>query len=73
MRAGSVPLRAIRPLFDEALARYAEAEAIRPAGNDDPILRWNSCVRALEAAEQRAADEQEPSVDWALDTVPHER
>ena len=26
---------------------YSEAEAIRPAGNDDAILRWNTCARVL--------------------------
>jgi hypothetical protein len=71
--AGRVPLRSIRPLFDQALARYAEAEAIRPAGNDDAILRWNSCVRALQAASGPAAGEPEPRVDWETDFVPHER
>jgi hypothetical protein len=71
--AAQVPLRSIRPLFDQALARYAEAEAIRPAGNDDAILRWNSCVRALQAASGPAAAEAEPHVDWEADFVPHER
>jgi len=28
---------------------FAEAEKIRPAGNDDSILRWNRCVRLLES------------------------
>jgi hypothetical protein len=31
----------------EAMARYEEAEAIRPAGNDDARLRWNACARLL--------------------------
>jgi len=29
------------------LAVVAEAEKLRPAGNDDAILRWNTCVRFL--------------------------
>ncbi len=33
--------------FMEALDWYAKAEALRPAGNDDAILRWNTCVRIL--------------------------
>jgi hypothetical protein len=33
--------------FQDALAHYQEAEAIRPAGNDDARLRWNSCVRTM--------------------------
>jgi hypothetical protein len=36
--------RAVR----EAMAWYAKAEQVRPAGNDDAILRWNTCARALE-------------------------
>jgi hypothetical protein len=31
----------------EAMARYEEAEAVRPAGNDDALLRWNACARLL--------------------------
>jgi hypothetical protein len=26
---------------------YEKAEAIRPPGNDDSILRWNTCARFL--------------------------
>ncbi|MGZ6059455.1 MAG: hypothetical protein ACXWLP_08345 [Myxococcaceae bacterium] len=33
--------------FRRAMHWYAEAEAIRPAGNDDAILRWNTCARVL--------------------------
>src|ERR1700687_4664808 len=46
--AARIPLYSVRPLLDQALAHYADAEALRPAGNDDPILRWNSCIRMLE-------------------------
>lgn len=31
----------------EAMEWYGRAEALRPAGNDDAVLRWNSCVRAI--------------------------
>ena len=31
----------------EAMHWYETAEAIRPAGNDDSILRWNTCARVL--------------------------
>jgi hypothetical protein len=33
--------------IDKALVWYAKAEAIRPAGNDEAMLRWNTCVRML--------------------------
>ena len=29
----------------QAMDLYEKAERLRPAGNDDAILRWNSCVR----------------------------
>jgi tetratricopeptide (TPR) repeat protein len=45
--AAGLPLGSIRPLFDQALARYAEAERLQPPGNDDAILRWNTCARFL--------------------------
>ena len=31
-----------------ALHGFDRAIAIRPAGNDDAVLRWNACVRAIE-------------------------
>jgi hypothetical protein len=70
--AARLPLASIRTLFDQALAHYAEAESIRPPGNDDPILRWNSCVRALQAAPDCGRPET-PVVDWDTDFVPHRR
>lgn len=30
-----------------AMDWYERAEAIRPPGNDDAMLRWNSCARAI--------------------------
>jgi hypothetical protein len=34
-------------LLREAMMWYERAEAIRPAGNDDPLLRWNACARLI--------------------------
>lgn len=31
----------------EAMRLYEKAEAIRPAGNDDAVLRWNTCARLI--------------------------
>ena len=31
----------------EAMEWYQKAEAIRPEGNDESLLRWNTCVRLL--------------------------
>jgi len=33
--------------FREAMASYEKAERLRPAGNDDAILRWNTCARII--------------------------
>jgi tetratricopeptide (TPR) repeat protein len=43
-----LPSHTLQPLFDQALRSFAEAEQLRPAGNDDTILRWNRCVRLLQ-------------------------
>ena len=34
--------------FREAMEWFEEATEIRPEGNDDAILRWNSCVRTIQ-------------------------
>ena len=39
-------LKAYQELTD-AMRWYEEAEKLRPAGNDDSILRWNTCARML--------------------------
>src|SRR3979411_2377337 len=48
LMSGSAP-PPLLPLVEEAMRCFAEAEKIRPAGNDDSILRWNRCVRLLES------------------------
>lgn len=32
----------------QAMTFYEQAERVRPQGNDDAILRWNSCLRLCE-------------------------
>src|SRR6267378_1382132 len=34
--------------FREAMHWFEKAEAVRPAGNDDAVLRWNTCLRMIE-------------------------
>ena len=48
LQAGRPP-HTLLALFEGAMRCFAEAEQIRPAGNDDAILRWNRCVRLLES------------------------
>jgi hypothetical protein len=44
---GGRPASTVRDWLLEALAGFERAIALRPAGNDDAILRWNACVRTL--------------------------
>jgi hypothetical protein len=37
--------RVAYPWLCKAMAFYEKAETIRPHGNDDALLRWNTCVR----------------------------
>ncbi|MDB4905443.1 MAG: hypothetical protein JWO05_227 [Gemmatimonadetes bacterium] len=50
-----------RKLFLSAMESFERAEALRKAGNDDAILRWNTCARTLE----RLRLEEEPEVQHA--------
>ena len=34
-------------LFREAMTWFEKAEKLRPAGNDDALLRWNTCARII--------------------------
>ena len=34
-------------LFREAMTRFEKAEKLRPTGNDDALLRWNTCARII--------------------------
>jgi hypothetical protein len=35
-------------LFQEAMQLFEDAESKRPPGNDDALLRWNTCARIIE-------------------------
>jgi hypothetical protein len=48
LRGGRAP-HTLLPLLEKALQCFAEAEQVRPPGNDDAILRWNRCVRLLQS------------------------
>jgi len=49
----------------DAMSWYEKAEAIRPAGNDDAILRWNTCARLLNRQSHLDVnvEEYEPSLE----------
>ena len=45
----------VTALLHDALKCFEEAEKIRPAGNDEAILRWNHCVRLVQSR---------PDLEW---------
>jgi tetratricopeptide (TPR) repeat protein len=47
--------------FREAMEWYEKAQALRPPGNDDAILRWNACARLLNARPQLEPGPEEPA------------
>src|SRR5439155_2917682 len=54
--------------LQEAMEHYEEAEKVRPAGNDDALLRWNACARTI----ARHPD-LKPAVEERADTMLEER
>ncbi len=44
----------------EAMRQFEKAEKLRPAGNDDALLRWNTCARMM-AKNKLAAREEDRS------------
>ncbi|MBL8741204.1 MAG: hypothetical protein JNK04_08925, partial [Myxococcales bacterium] len=50
----------------KALTAYGKAEELRAPGNDEAILRWNTCVRMLDRDSHlrpREAEAYEPSFE----------
>ena len=53
-------------LFREAMDWFEKAEAIRPLGHDDALLRWNTCARII-ARNNLVAREPEERVEFPLE------
>jgi hypothetical protein len=51
--------------MEEAMEAFEGAATIRPAGNDDAVLRWNACVRAIERyrLSARSKEHAEPPLE----------
>jgi hypothetical protein len=51
--------------FLEAMDCYEQADAIHPPGNDDAILRWNTCARTINQynLHERPLDDGEPLLE----------
>src|SRR5260370_18307542 len=43
-----VPTHLALDWVEQAMTFYQRAEALRPGGNDDAVLRWNPCRRFIE-------------------------
>jgi hypothetical protein len=68
LRAGRSP-HTLLPLLEKAMQCFAQAEKIRPAGNDDAILRWNRCARLLQS--EPDFESEEPASLEAWDSPPN--
>jgi hypothetical protein len=62
MGSGAMAYDALR----EAMGWYERAEAIRPEGNDDAILRWNTCARLI-SGNSHLAPQSENAYEPALE------
>ena len=51
--------------FREAMTWFEKAEAVRPPGNDDALLRWNTCARII--AKNRLVPREEENVEPPLE------
>jgi hypothetical protein len=60
-RGGAGSRTAAGEWIREAMQRFSEAEALRPTGDDAAILRWNACVRLLEARPELSEAADEPA------------
>jgi len=69
LHSGCAP-HILLPLIEDALHHFAEAEKVRPAGNDDSILRWNRCVRLLDSRPEFHATHPGPGDFESEDTPP---
>src|SRR5207248_4167640 len=46
-------------LFHDAMQWFGKAESLRPPGNDDALLRWNTCARIIEQNKLVRREEEE--------------
>ena len=66
MQGGPASGHVAHDFLREAMALYEKAEGLRPPGNDDALLRYNTCVRILERhphVVQATRDHGEPPLE----------
>jgi hypothetical protein len=52
--------------FRDAMSFFEKAESVRPPGNDDALLRWNTCARIIER-NKLVARESEERIEFPLE------
>lgn len=62
--AGYAAVHGAHDWLMEAMKHFEDAEHLRPAGNDDALLRWNACARFLmRHPELRPASQERPEFE----------
>jgi hypothetical protein len=51
----------------QAMRWFEQAEAVRPPGNDDSVLRWNTCARFLNAHPEVCPESEDAYVPQMLE------
>ncbi len=54
-------------LLREAMQAFVRAEAVKPADNDDALLRWNACARLFERHPELAEIDEERTAPVMLE------
>jgi hypothetical protein len=54
-------------LLREAMKQFERAEAVKPADNDDALLRWNACVRLFARHPELAVVDEERTAPVMLE------
>jgi tetratricopeptide (TPR) repeat protein len=67
LRAGHLA-HSLLASFEQAMRCFEEAEKIRPAGNDDALLRWNRCARLMQGVP--ALTREQESMDLEISDTP---
>jgi hypothetical protein len=72
---GAVPGNVIYHSLRDALRHYERAQTLAALDNPDPVLRWNTCVRLIEArADLAPKDSDEPGGEgYGWDEPPRRR
>ncbi len=66
-RAGPGRARPAGDLLREAMRSFERAESLKPADNDDALLRWNACARMFDAHAELTVTDDEPTTPVMLE------